>query len=275
MMSDPLEWNSLDEAAAWLAEATGEQWTARRVLDAAIRYPTADGGGGAPNRHTIISAALPPGHSIRVRVVNLGAGREIVESRGHAVPEAARNDSTVPLYDLSWRTVPLLQSDVFQVLASGWVELKALHERASMPRIDEALYINAIEPPARVGLDALGVKREHLRTLAARTIASDGKVASVRATDESSEHAPAVPPSDDWHEAAREQAAHIVTRDRARNLFPSQELIADEIARDWRNRGITGKDGKALSAATIKRHALKGVTIGAPPRRATQGKRGK
>lgn len=270
-MSEPLEWNSLDEAAAWLAEATGEQWTVRRVLNAAIRYPTHDGGGGAtPNRHTIISAALPPGHSIRVRVVNIGAGREVVESRGHTVPEAARSDSTVPLYDLPWRTVPLLQSDVFQVLASGWVELKALHERAPKTRADGALYINAIEPPARVGLDGLGIRREHLRALAAC-------LRGIERTDtaESNERPPVAQAGDDWRSKAREQAQAIVDRDRARDLWPSQHHIADEIARDWRTRGLTGAGGKPLSAATIKRHGLKGSTIDAPRRSPTKGKRGK
>ncbi len=36
----PLAWNTLDEAASWLSEATGEAWTARRVLSAALGYPT-------------------------------------------------------------------------------------------------------------------------------------------------------------------------------------------------------------------------------------------
>lgn len=33
----PLRWNTLEEAAAWLAAETGEEWTARRVLDACIK----------------------------------------------------------------------------------------------------------------------------------------------------------------------------------------------------------------------------------------------
>lgn len=167
-MIDPLAWNTLDEAAAWLAVETGEKWSARRVLDAALVHPTKDGEPGASNRLTAISAALPPGHVIRTHIVNVGGGRKRIEAMGRAIPEAMRDAPTVPLYSLPWQAVPLLQSDVAQVLAAGWVELGALHERNPMVRGDDEQRINVIEPPARVAIDALGINREHLRQLAER-----------------------------------------------------------------------------------------------------------
>lgn len=99
----------------------------------------------------------------------------------------------------------------------------------------------------------------------------------VREATEAPKAAPTVadePAGDDWRSAAREEALRILERDRARSLSPSTLHIAEEIARDWRERGIRGSKG-FLSAATIKRHALKGITLGAPARRATPRKRGK
>ena len=34
-----LVWNKLDEAAAYLSQATGKNWTNREVLSSAIEYP--------------------------------------------------------------------------------------------------------------------------------------------------------------------------------------------------------------------------------------------
>lgn len=36
---EPLQWNTLDEAAQWLTEKTGEKWSAKHVLSAALNYP--------------------------------------------------------------------------------------------------------------------------------------------------------------------------------------------------------------------------------------------
>ena len=59
---------------------------------------------------------------------------------------------------------------------------------------------------------------------------------------------------------ARTRAAEIIKRQHARDLYPQQIDIADEIARDFRRDGVMGVDGKPLSGAYIKRHALRGIT---------------
>ena len=67
-------------------------------------------------------------------------------------------------------------------------------------------------------------------------------------------------PAPEWHKLARKQAKQIIDRQRAKDLYPSQTDIADEIARTFRTDGIVGEGGKPLAGAYIKRHALKGVS---------------
>ena len=63
-----------------------------------------------------------------------------------------------------------------------------------------------------------------------------------------------------WKEQARARAYEIIKRDKAKDLYPSQLNIADEIAKQFRRDGLTGADGKPLAGAYIKRHALKGIS---------------
>ena len=78
-----------------------------------------------------------------------------------------------------------------------------------------------------------------------------------------------------WKNVAHEQATTIIARQKKKDLFPSQQDIADEIARDFRARGVMGTDGKPLSGATIKRHALKGLSSSLLKQVSTQNGRGK
>ena len=73
----------------------------------------------------------------------------------------------------------------------------------------------------------------------------------------------------EWKEQARQRACEIIARQRARDLYPSQEVIADEIAREFRAAG------KPWSGAYIKRHALKGITSEAGKQLSTSIHRGK
>lgn len=63
-----------------------------------------------------------------------------------------------------------------------------------------------------------------------------------------------------WKEKARARAYEIIKRDGAKDLYPSQVDIADEIAGQFRQDGLKGTDGKPLTGAYIKRHALKGIS---------------
>jgi hypothetical protein len=72
--------------------------------------------------------------------------------------------------------------------------------------------------------------------------------------------APKSESSAEWKLLACQRAIEIVERDRAKDLFPSQVNIADEIARKFRKDGTVGEGGKPLTGAYIKRHALKGIS---------------
>lgn len=68
------------------------------------------------------------------------------------------------------------------------------------------------------------------------------------------------PDEDTWIEKARSRATEIIKRQRAIDLYPSQVNLSEEIAKQFRAEGIMGTDGKAISGAYIKRHALKGIS---------------
>lgn len=74
---------------------------------------------------------------------------------------------------------------------------------------------------------------------------------------------------------ARTEAQQAIARYAARDLYPPQAAIADEVAADLRKRGIFGADGKPLTGATIKRHALRGISSATKKAQSTTLKRGK
>lgn len=74
---------------------------------------------------------------------------------------------------------------------------------------------------------------------------------------------------EEWKEQARQRAREIIARQKAKDLYPSQEDIADEIAREFR------AGGKPLTGAYIKRHALKGISSATSRKFSTQILKGK
>lgn len=78
-----------------------------------------------------------------------------------------------------------------------------------------------------------------------------------------------------WKAKARKRADEIIKRQRAKDLHPSQEDIADEIAREFRADGVMGAGGKPLTGAYIKRHALKGISSAQNRQLSTSIRRGK
>lgn len=78
-----------------------------------------------------------------------------------------------------------------------------------------------------------------------------------------------------WKLKARQRADEIIKRQRAKDLHPSQEDIADEIAREFRADGVVGAGGKPLTGAYIKRHALKGISSAQNRQLSTSIRRGK
>lgn len=93
---------------------------------------------------------------------------------------------------------------------------------------------------------------------------------------------PAVPSSKPdelpmWQALAKTMAHEIIKRERARDLYPSQETMANEIAVKFRseNPQIVGVGGKPLTGAYIKRHALKRISSAQSRQLSTATGRGK
>lgn len=78
-----------------------------------------------------------------------------------------------------------------------------------------------------------------------------------------------------WKEKARERAYEIIKRDGAKDLYPSQVDLADEIAKEFRRDGVRSADGKPIAGAYIKRHALKGISSAQSKLLSTVMRRGK
>lgn len=72
------------------------------------------------------------------------------------------------------------------------------------------------------------------------------------------------PLPDSWVEMARAKAREFIKTQAERDLYPSQNTIADAVAREFRAVGVVGREGKPLSGATIKRHALQGISSAKP-----------
>lgn len=90
-------------------------------------------------------------------------------------------------------------------------------------------------------------------------------------------NAPAQEPGEDedWKEKARTMARAFIKRQRERDLYPSQQNIADEIAREFRKQGVVGAGGKPLSGSYIKRHALLRISSAQGKQLSTGSARGK
>jgi hypothetical protein len=67
-------------------------------------------------------------------------------------------------------------------------------------------------------------------------------------------------PDEAWKTKAQDRAREIIKDLRERDLYPSQKNLAHLISVEFRKAGIIGTDGKPITGAYIKRHALKGIS---------------
>jgi hypothetical protein len=79
----------------------------------------------------------------------------------------------------------------------------------------------------------------------------------------------------EWKARAAKRAAEIIASDKKKDLYPSQENIADTIANEFRAAGVVGAGGKPMTGAYIKRHALKGISSEQGRQLSTATRRGK
>jgi hypothetical protein len=86
---------------------------------------------------------------------------------------------------------------------------------------------------------------------------------------------PAPVADSEWKQKAKTRALQIIKESRKSDLYPNQENLGDRIAAEFRKDGIVGADGKPLTGATIKRHALKGISSATSKQLSTTIGRGK
>ena len=63
-----------------------------------------------------------------------------------------------------------------------------------------------------------------------------------------------------WKDKARTRAYEIIKRDSAKNIYPSQVDICNEIAKEFHRDGIKSTNRKQISSSYIKRFALNGIS---------------
>ena len=124
-----------------------------------------------------------------------------------------------------------------------------------------------VQPALRVPLSELKFKRESVERVA--------EIINKAAQPQALPVADSADDGEAWKAKARERADEIIKRQRAKDLHPSQEDIADEIARRFRADRVMGAGGKPLTGAYIKRHALKGISSAADKKLSTSIRWGK
>ncbi len=144
----PLVWSKLDEAAAYLSEVTGENWTKNEVLSAAIEYPIS-----IHRNLTFIQVAMPRKTRFGVYVFDMDIG---------GLNPFRRKRQFV------WIPIRLRQFQVGDLLIHGEVQISSAGDSEAVDGLSEGDYV-FIEPLGSnhvVNLDMLGIKRNDLKELA-------------------------------------------------------------------------------------------------------------
>lgn len=154
--TEPLLWNTLDEAAAWLSDVRGETWTANKVIDAALRVYK-EGPHHTP-RPTLISAVLPYGCRYGVYVWDAAKG----SPANPFVPK-----SKFPCAIRATNPVPLGQANLADILLRGKIEVSMLQHPGSPDGIEgEYHFIEPFGESVEVKVDMLGISGRKLKMLA-------------------------------------------------------------------------------------------------------------
>lgn len=150
-MKHPLGVSTLKEAASWLSEYSGRQWSAREVLDLGFKRALADFQRDGVEAAPILWAALPPSTRFVFRrwTVERGCERRPAE----------------------WQMVPITYESAFALLSSGG-SAAVEFSRASDPWSGEdGLCIDSPDTHVLVSIDMLRVYARDLVCLAAELTA--------------------------------------------------------------------------------------------------------
>lgn len=145
-----LEWNTLQEAAEYLIKKTGQPWTERRVLDAALKvYQSRPNGHSKP---TVIRAAPP-------RKTRFALYR-------FATPSEATGPF-IRIHNMPWRTIPLYPCHVFELLTCGETEVGIVgsSDDGSCLKENEYVWIEPLEHPLLINLAMAGITGQALEAI--------------------------------------------------------------------------------------------------------------
>lgn len=155
-MNDPLYWNSLSDAAAWLSEATGSHWTAREVLNAPLMIVNPHYAGyneayfRKVNPHkpspTFLKAAMPVDTSF-------------------ALYEHVPKKGLVLKHEVAWGTLPLHPPRVAQLLATGKTTMASGPPQHEDLEAFQFVLIEPIDQQHIVTLDMVGITGSDLKLL--------------------------------------------------------------------------------------------------------------
>lgn len=140
----PLAWNTLDEAADWLSKNTGETWSARHVLSAALAYPKENGCSIA-----YLKAAMPRDTKLAVYEWNPAKG----------TPEKP----FVRKFGAQWEAMRLCLIHVRDLLVHGAATVSIVrYPEDDCGRENEFVFIEPLDQEHLVTLDMVGINADDL-----------------------------------------------------------------------------------------------------------------
>lgn len=145
-------------------------------------------------------------------------------------------------------------------------------------RLPDGRYLKC-DPPIRFPVEELRFEADSLRRVAAlsgKPVTSSNETSQAAAPAAKNKGSASLDNAP-WKALANDLAIKIIERQAGKDLYPSRNDIADEIARIFRQSRpmVVGVGGKPLTGAYIKRHAFKGITSATKKAQSTRNYRGK
>jgi hypothetical protein len=154
-MRDPLPWNTLDEAATWLQEKTGEEWSTRRVLDRALQIPATQPPQPQLSEVTLL-CAIPP--------------RDFDIAQRRVAPLTTTGEPQIIDVRVPWQPLPLFAHHVKELLVHG--EAIVGESMGLVPDKPGVAFRGQIDPPLTVTLAMVGIVGQNLALFFAEAPAS-------------------------------------------------------------------------------------------------------
>ena len=147
-MDEPMVWNSLEEAAVWLASATNKAWTARQVLSAEIKLAQSYQSGGK----THIKAVMPRNTSF-----------------GYYQPQIGKDATKNPFIRKSnapWMNIPLAIPHLYSLLIHEETRVGLVRAPDDEDgREGEYIFLDPIEQEHVISIKFAGITGRDLKSL--------------------------------------------------------------------------------------------------------------